>query len=521
MSTGRGAPLAGAFKHSNDRLSNDRAAAQWHTSKPGPQSAVYISHDTSPGAARAHHEYLMPGNAARGSDRWVQPPHVIPIDKELQHFGQVSPRRRAAYVTPSMCDSATSVGMGTVGSFSVPSSTNESPRSFHRRNFDSVQTADADDSPLNRFGTSISLPSMSGTSPTGARLPLPLPDDAGLVMSPHRRGANFAAVGKNGNFERNLWPTGMPVPPPSQVGEQLKSFEQWMAAQALPNPTYHNKSSFAERLHQEGQAAQPTPFTHGVHLSPRNAHFPREPEGKAIRQHHNELWPVGERTSHPRVGANTEMLQNGTNMGMPTLSTDPMWGGVAITSNRSPAGSIRPPAQDPNFRHQSSDLTVGYLTSGNTTGWSLGGSRSTVRESLQDASYTGPPITSGSPAGSVGASPEAYRRGRSDLPYIGSNRREIRQEYFAREREISSGAENFSYRRTGNNVTVPGFDDQRERKNQPPAPEASFNSFSSDIHIDASPRAYRLQQAAARRSEARAVPSHDARASPEAGWRFD
>lgn len=461
----------GALRHSDARgrlLENDRSAAHWHTYKPTPQQIAYTPRETG----LPFENYGVDAiSKPRGSDRWVAPPHVRPIDDQLQSFGQLSPRRRAAHVTPSMADSAMSVGMGTVGSFATVSSNSESPSAYHRRNFEKVQNMDANHSPRDTYGVSLALPSMDGLrshrqSPTGESND----SSQNLSPSPYRRGANFVAQpdGSGRNHERNFWPMGMASPSPA-VGEPLRSFEQWMSAQSSPVARVSTRTSFAERMHAEAQAQEPTPFTKSTQLSPRAASFPRPGFGpEPTRSHHHELWPVGERTNHPRLGANSERIQPHNNI--PTIS-----GIEAAALDKSPSG----------FRHQSTDVTNAC----GGKGWSV----STVRDSLTDAGYTLPPPVPG--GASPGGSPEFFRRGRSDLAYI-ENPRTVRSQYFARERATADGVANLSYRRQLTGATHPGAETQRDYQMglaaQPQA-DLGYSRGISDIHGDIAARDFRMR----------------------------
>lgn len=446
--SGRGRLFA-MFKHSDaeERLFSDKAAAQWHTSVRGSQVAPLLVEQT-----KQYEQYLQPGNAARGSDKWVASPRVRKIDNELIHQGQIEPRRRASYVAPGEADSALAVGMGTVGAFATSSSANTSPRTFHRRNFENLQAAEANATHIDARapGTSINTPSMSPhVSPHIARPPRATGEaEGGLMPSPHRRGAH-GAFGTSGDgspgsrFERPFWPTGLAVPSRSAHEPTLKSFDDWMSAQSEPAVArLHNLSSFSERVHQQGQLEQPTPFTQGVQLSPREANAGRPGQNlspRAVRQHHGDLWPVAERNNHPHSQGHSEMLQTGQSC-LPICTTD-----ASATYQHS----------SPSYGHNRRSIIA----------YHAGRSDSTVRDSLTDASYrngAGRRLTKEY----GGESSPRHGRGRSDLEYLGpyGPTRSERAVDALRERTAASAAEGLEYRRHATTATVPNLEEKTESR---------------------------------------------------------
>jgi hypothetical protein len=444
------------FRHSDaqERLFSDKAAAQWHTNvHNSSQVAPLIAEQTN-----QYQQYLQPGLAARGSDKWVSSPRVRKIDNELIHQGQIEPRRRAAYVTPGQADSAAAVGMGTVGAFAIASSANTSPRTFHRRNFDSLQAAEANAVNIDARapGTSINLPSMSPhASPHFARPPRVAGEaEGGLMPSPHRRGAH-GAFGTSGDgspgarFERPIWPNGMPVPAkPANGGAELKSFDDWMSAQTQPSSARlgHNLNSFSERIHHEGQLEHPTPFTQGVQLSPREVNAGKSGQHispRAVRQHHGDLWPVAERNSHPHSQGHGETLQTGTSC-LPVCNSE-------ASSPYQHTG--------PSFGHNRHSIVA----------YHAGRADSTVRDSLTDASYrngAGRRMTKEWGGGNSDASPPGHGRGRSDLEYLGPHgpTQTERAGFVARERTAASAAEEYRFRRHATTATVPDLDERLESR---------------------------------------------------------
>ena len=446
----------GEFKHSDvqDRLYKDKGAASWHTKVKGSQVAPFVAQETP----RQYEQYLHPGAAARGSSRWVDAPHTHKIDKEIIHQGQTSPRRRAAHITPAMADSALAVGMGTAGLFAKASSSNTSPGMFHRRNFEHVQALDADASPNMHIGTSIMVPSMSPhVSPRTHRPPPSNGDDGSLMPSPHRRNAHGhfnATSDPRSSQERPFWPTNMPMPTkPAGADAQLKSFEGWMASQKAPTSTLlgHNKVSFSERLHQEGQLVPPDPFNKGTGVSPRVAGAGRLAEEgqvspRQVREHHKELWPVGERSNHPHLGPN----------GVGSGSCLKPSSGILPVMCTTEAGQNGDRHTSPSFLHHQ---LSGYRESRGLT----------TKDSLTDASSNYGGSSARSTGGSSAhSSPTGHRRGRSDLDYLGQGNatHETRQGFFAREREVASRSESHTYGRRQTNATVPNLDAMRENRSR-------------------------------------------------------
>ena len=500
-------------------LRTDRAAAAWHTWKPPPQVA----------------ELLHPSGHAplpEGSGHWIGAPRVRAIDDELQVYAAASPRRAPR------------------------DSMDASPRgSTHRRKWDDAEIGRLAANGTEGLGpaTSLTLPSMGASRPWPdgwACAPgHPSPSAAGgLGMAPAAEpAARSPRSGRRpGGYERAR---------DSAATSLEGGFDAWMEAQRAPAPVPslgHGRFTFDARLRAEALHAEPTPFTHGLRPAARHGVLgssgssPRgsvnnTPEASPImrRSHHPDLWPQGERAAHPhRSACHAETLEPASLR--PVLMSTHVERGDGVGERGDGVGGASPrslrseateyaershhsgqeftalaatpasePAYSPSFfRRQSTDLTRGFQGGGGRRG---GAGGATVQDSLSD--YLSGRTAAPAPAGLDAQSPiDAHRRGRSDLQYIASSRHE-RAEQFAREKELRSGADSWSFHRHITSATQPQLDElsaaRTWRASDPAAGQAGLGVAagggaalaSSDLHAGTSARAYRLAQALTRRNE--------------------